>query len=353
MSLFNQLRRLYRPDRFQLEDFHTEIVAQVLRNSKELTLKWLFGIELTTLLDADHIYIQTQDEFAALEGHSSASRPDITIRIVADGKTELIFIESKITSVQGDDQLQRYMEHLEVEAKRTEATKSSLVFITHNYEAASEELMGDKRFVPTRWFRFYHYLKDHVNGDGLAKELKLFMEENRMSLPNQFKPNEIDALETFLSARALMDETLEGEVTDKIKTIFGDVWRVSNGGVSFRDEGRYVVSNRDWNDIECHVGYWLYATPDKPVDVGITIYSKANSAARKDVIAAFRGWLKKPGVDWLAEELDDERAMSAIYKVQPLRSFAGEANNVQAIKVFLLSLLKELEVFRSTYPNIP
>ena len=32
MSLFSQLRQLYRPDRFQLEDFHTEIVAQVLQD---------------------------------------------------------------------------------------------------------------------------------------------------------------------------------------------------------------------------------------------------------------------------------------------------------------------------------
>jgi hypothetical protein len=48
MSLFRQLQRLYRPDRFQLEDFHTEIVAQVLRNSPALTLAWLRGIEVTS-----------------------------------------------------------------------------------------------------------------------------------------------------------------------------------------------------------------------------------------------------------------------------------------------------------------
>ena len=41
MSLFSKLQRLISDGRTQLEDFHTEIIAHVLRNSPELTLKWL------------------------------------------------------------------------------------------------------------------------------------------------------------------------------------------------------------------------------------------------------------------------------------------------------------------------
>src|SRR4051794_19951098 len=123
MSLFRELQRLYRPDRFQLEDFHTEIVAQVLRNSSTLTLEWLGGIGVTGLKNADHIQIATQEEFARLEGHSTASRPDITIRLVARGKTELIFIESKLPSTQGYDQLQRYAEHLHAAQQRERIVK--------------------------------------------------------------------------------------------------------------------------------------------------------------------------------------------------------------------------------------
>ncbi len=49
MSLFKQLENLYRPDRFQREDFITEIVVQVLRDSKELTLEWLRSLGVTDL----------------------------------------------------------------------------------------------------------------------------------------------------------------------------------------------------------------------------------------------------------------------------------------------------------------
>ena len=127
MSLFKQLQRLYRPDRFLLEDFHTEIVARVLCNSHRLTLDWLIGIGATALSKIDNMVIQTQEEFAALPGHFTASRPDITIRLTAAGQREMIFVESKVPSVQGEDQLQRYAEHLENITKNEAADRTALV----------------------------------------------------------------------------------------------------------------------------------------------------------------------------------------------------------------------------------
>ena len=53
------------------------------------------------------IRIRTQETFEKLPGHSMDSRPDVVIRLVAAGKTELIFIESKLPSKQGEDQLAR------------------------------------------------------------------------------------------------------------------------------------------------------------------------------------------------------------------------------------------------------
>ena len=67
MSLFNQLKRLYRRDKFQMEDFHTEIVAQVLRNSNDLTLQWLRSLGATKLEMPVGIAITTQEKFDKLE----------------------------------------------------------------------------------------------------------------------------------------------------------------------------------------------------------------------------------------------------------------------------------------------
>ena len=353
MNLFSKLRQLYRPDKFQLEDFHTEIVAQVLQNSPALTMSWLRGIKATSLANDVSITVGTQETFLPLDGHDSASRPDIIIRLVSGAKKELIFIESKQGSTQGADQLKRYAEHLHAAQLQEGLQNIALVFITRDYEAA-ENPQVQLTFVRTRWFQFYQYLKAHVNGDGLAKELKLFMEENRMSLGNQFRSTDLVALENFLSAKALMDETLEGEVSESISNIFGNVSPVKNSLVYFRDKHRYAASNGNWTTFECHIGYWLpHDNPDEPVWVGIKFYSKPSSIGRKGVIDAFRGWSKKEVGSWLTDQLEDERALCCIYKGKSLQTFMSEGDHVHAIKNHFLALLKEIAVFQKTYPALP
>jgi len=351
MSLFRQLQRLYRPEKFQFEDFHTEIVAQVLQNSPALTLSWLKAIGATNLSKTDHIDVRTQRTLEPLVHHSTASRPDTAILLSQDAKRELIFVESKQDSVQGYGQLQRYAEHLDAARQKEGFDNVVLVYITRDYEAAEIALSAAAQlyvsFRRTRWFQFYEHLKVHLNGDGLAKELKLFMEENRMSLGHQFRSSDLVALENFFSAKALMDETLEGEVSEAVGKLPGGLFAARRGLKYFRDDHRYVASNNNWMEIECHVGYWLpHEKPDEGVWVGVTLYSTPSAAARNEIIAAFRAWLQKGSVGWESEDLDDPRAKSSIYKGKVLQSLMAGPDHVHAIKEFLLSLLKEVELFR-------
>jgi hypothetical protein len=354
MSLFKQLEKLYRPDRFQREDFHTEIVAQVLRNSQTLTLAWLRGIGVTHLGSVDDVKIDTQVKFEKLAEHPTDSRPDIEIRLVAGEKTELILIESKIGSKQHDNQLERYAELL-AEKKSEALEKTSLVFITRDYEAARIDKPTDSSFIfrRARWFEFYNCLKAHVNGDGLARELKLFMEENRMSLGNQFRSTDLVAMENFLSAKALMDETLDGEVSEKARKILGSVSNLKKAPNQLRDYQRYIVYS-SFEGFECLIGYWFpHENPDVPIWVGVRLYSDPDAPVRKEVIQAFRGWIEKPGGTWLAEQLDDEKAWSSIRNVKAIRSLMVEEDHVQAVKDHLLKLLGEVGQFKQTYHDLP
>jgi hypothetical protein len=353
MSLFKQLEKLYRPDRFQREDFLTEIVVQVLRNSQELTLEWLRSLGVTDLKNA-YIKIDPQVVFGKLAGHDTDSRPDMAISLVEGGNTELILIESKVDSKQGGTQLQRYADHLAAEKERKALKKTSLVFITRDYEAATVALSAPDHsfnFKNTRWFEFYNKLKAHVkkNSDGLAEQLKLFMEENRMSLGNQFRSTDLVAMENYLSAKALMDETLNGEVSEKTKKIFGSVSNLKrNVDEQLRDHHRYVIYSG-----ECVIGYWFpHENPDKPVWVGIELWSDPRSQARKEEIQAFRGWIKKSGGSWTGEQLDDETGWSGIRRGKAIQSLIGEEDHVRAIKNHLLQLLEEIGQFKKTYPNL-
>lgn len=362
MSLFDKLQGLYRSGHFRLEDIHTEIVAQVLSNSPELTLHWLADIGATNLRKA-RIALKPQETFKKLDGHFKDSKPDITIRLYADGRKELIFVESKVPARIDEDQLQRYSEQLESIKRNEGFDKTSLVFITRIYEAAEAPQVIDAQFQPVflreRWFRFYRNLKAHVskNGDGLAKELKLFMEENRMSLRNQFRSTDLVALENYLNAKGLMDETLN-EVHGEAERILPYARRPDVKDL--QKECRYTLSYGEWHPKEWNptgltilLGYWLpHDEPDGTVWLGINIYIPASSPSRKYAATAFREWsLRHPG-EWVEENLDDETKMGVFTKTKPLHALMGGVDHVQAIKDHFCGLLKEVEMFCIAYPSL-
>ncbi len=97
---------------------------------------WLRSLEVTDLEKADHIDIIPQPIQRDLLDNDMGSRPDMAITLTGEGNKELIFVESKIGSIQGRDQLQRYTEILADEKRQKAFKKVSLVFITRNYEAA-------------------------------------------------------------------------------------------------------------------------------------------------------------------------------------------------------------------------
>src|SRR5947208_2731301 len=131
MSLFSKLLRLSSGGTMRLEDFHTEIVAYVLRSFSELTIQWLSDLGLTDAAKPDKVAVETQEQIDALESHDGlGSRPDISIRINRDHCTELIFVESKIGSREGSSQLQRYADHL---AATKDLSKRSLIYITRDF----------------------------------------------------------------------------------------------------------------------------------------------------------------------------------------------------------------------------
>ncbi len=362
MSLFDKLQGLYRSDHFRLEDIHTEIVAQVLSNSPELTLDWLGGIGATKLREA-RIVIDPQKTFRKLDGHVCDSKPDITIWLFSNGRKELIFIESKVPARVNREQLQRYSEHLESLRRNEEFDKTSLVFITRIYEAAEAPQFIDPQFKPVflreRWFRFYHHLKAHVskNGDGLAKELKLFMEEHRMSLRNQFRSTDLVALENYLGAKALMKETLDA-VHEEAARIMGYAHRPNDKDLE--KDCRFTLCYGEWwpknwnlTGLTILLGYWLPCDePEGTVSVGIKLHIPPNSPGRQYAIAAFREWsLRHPG-EWLDANLDDETKHGFFAKTKPLCALMDGSDHIQTIKDYFLNLLKEVEMFRETYPNL-
>src|SRR5713101_7556620 len=110
MALLRSLFRLFPTGAVALEDFHTEVVGYVMGSLPDSTVAWLHEIGATEIVKADKVIVTTQEELSALEGHVTGSRPDIAIRLSKDRERELVYIESKIGSTEGNRQLDRYLD---------------------------------------------------------------------------------------------------------------------------------------------------------------------------------------------------------------------------------------------------
>src|SRR3712207_1145740 len=124
-SLLGRMVRLF-PDSVPLEDLFTEAVARLFETRPELCLAWLdevggYFVASVSTSSGTHVRVRTQESFASLEHHDTASRPDLSVEVYQpreegmedEAVAHVVAVESKIGSKEGPQQLRRYAEHLE------------------------------------------------------------------------------------------------------------------------------------------------------------------------------------------------------------------------------------------------
>ena len=343
-----------------MEDFHTEVAAQVLRESPTLVLAWLQQIGATSLPNFVSYTVSTQETFSALPFHNVDSRPDMVIRLHGNAQQQTVFVESKIGSFAGEGQLARYMDHLATQRAAGHAEHVSLVFITKAFEADyAAEFCAPKWqaagviFCQTRWSKFHHLIRTIAGHNPFAKQLALFMEETRMNLRHRFRTLDLAALENFSAAKTLMDETLEGKLRQHIREKFQVVSRLHDALGQLSAHNRYVLYADAAGEIaSVLVGYYLPDEPDGEVRVGVMFQCSTGTTARKDYVAAFRAWIDK-GNGWTGYALDNPQVWCSLVKTRPMSSFLSEADHVEAIRSYLLGLVDETAAFQVANPHLP
>jgi hypothetical protein len=122
------------PNQIPLEDFFTEIFTYLLKSNPSLMTDWLKEFNISEI-DYDNAHISTQESFDAMYSHFSGSRPDIYVELANERKKELVFVECKIDSCEGHNQLKRYAEHLD---NISNIDKGTLLYITRDYDKKNE-----------------------------------------------------------------------------------------------------------------------------------------------------------------------------------------------------------------------
>lgn len=251
MSLFKNLLKLYPVPR-RTEDFFTEIIVHLFNNQKDLAVAWLGNIGAISLDEVQSYTFfsaTSQKTYSGLDHHANDSRPDMVIQLDSQDQRTLIFVESKIGSTQNPSQLTNYAEIL---CQENGSDKKILVYITRSFETVDEfqgnaqasNFFQNLKFIQTRWHLFYRFI-DSNKENYLVQEIKTFMREEKMNQDNQFSAADILAMAHFSHALSIVEETLRGEVKEKLKKVF-----LSQRMSSFLD----VYKNfRRWPRLAYHV----------------------------------------------------------------------------------------------------
>jgi hypothetical protein len=348
------------PNQIPLEDFFTEIFTYLLKSNPSLMDDWIKEFKISSI-KPNNVYISTQESFDALNYHFSGSRPDIFIELSDDNKKDLIFVECKIGSCEGHNQLKRYAEHLD---NIEYINRGILIYITKDYDKknglAIFESCNNKnklKFIQFRWYEIYQFLKSHdgFSENVLVKDILRFMEEYDLSGDNRFTSVDILALTNFPRVRKMMDETMYGEVSDKFTEIAGGISSPSFCLTQIKNHNRYTyIQNQNDNVFEIVLGYWI--NDSKMTDfpkVGIKLGVSPNATHRKEIIAAMRDIVKSNPDEWNGYHLNESKNWAGIGKELGIEHFMNEQDHIKSIQDYFLNLIDELTDIKKQYPNLP
>ena len=359
MSLFTNLLNLHSAIKPR-EDFFTEIVAYFLSLNNDILLDWLKHHSIISDDNYSSIKISTQQEHKKLESHPDDSRLDIVVELSTGLNTDVIFIESKIGSKDGNNALRKYADIL---SNLPNVRHRILIYITRDYDPKEEiktpafNLEPKVSFYQLRWHQFYARLQQHAT-DILAQEILIFMRNNKMSQNNQFSSVDLLTMVNFNKTLNLMESTLNDEVQQEFKLVFGGLINGAASMTQWTWGERYIIythlSPSKW-DLWCGLGYFDL-NPSNLTDypyLGILLHVSPRFGQRSKIIESMQKIINdKPNI-WTPVNLKVLPAWSGIFYRKSLQEFLSEKDQLSAIKLFFQESIKELKTVQEQYFDFP
>ena len=372
MSIYARLLAL--SDRHvRTEDVLTEVVAHLLRRDADLrpigeplVVRWLRDLGVAQAVVS--VEIDTQRAYPALATGEASNRPDLVIEIErADGSAEVVFVESKVDSGEGTDQLNRYARTLA--ASHASAATRLLVYLTRDPDPKEGEAVlagaAAVQFRSSRWHHVYDVI--HAAYDtappplvSLYDDTLSFLRHLDMDHDARFTPADALALARIPRTLRFLDSTLwDGAppLSDRFAALLGGVNQKNAGLSRIRDHDRYTLYRKyeggaDSARFEVLLGYTFGGDgfPRLQLELG-SLLTDGGSEAVAQAIRALDG-RAVTGQDWTwsayrAPELSWGGAFVSV-PVEPL--LAGD-DHADAFRNTLHALLDELERVMRQYPD--
>lgn len=186
LNLFQLYRKNGYSHRSPLEDFNTEVFAGILRIEETILAEFITFLKLPW----DRYQVITQQRFTLTD------RPDCIIDMVLLGQNNVCFIENKVHSGEGWEQLDRYCEALD---SHFQEKCKHLIYCTKFTDTKSETRHG---FRQIRWFQIAALIRKQSEGNPYLQNYLNFLKHFNMAQKNTFTPEMILSME---NARETME----------------------------------------------------------------------------------------------------------------------------------------------------
>jgi hypothetical protein len=329
-----------------LEDYLTEIFTYCLSQDRDMLNAFLKELNIVDR-DIDEYTLTTQYELKALANHSVDSRPDMALF----SNDTTIFFENKIDAKEGDQQLQRYAEHL----NHTSSGNKILVYITRDYDPKEREVIFERcknyiKFIQLRWYEIFRFLKAYMDNP-IVLELLKFMKQNKLAMNNQYSPIDILTMTNFSRVHKIMDETMFGETSLLFEKVIGKKrTQDSTRLTQLENHDRYVYYAAYKNKLHIFLGYWMNSDNEKEYpEVGVELDISPNAEINSTLKNIFKEISDKYET-WKSHNLNDPKRWAIVFRKKSLQEFLSESDHVESIKSYLKDVLGDLDSLFTEHP---
>ncbi|MNB78410.1 hypothetical protein D3C75_251130 [compost metagenome] len=303
--------------------------------------------------EVKHSSIQTQVTFPALPHHQTDSRPDMVIRFYEGQKPYVLFIESKLGSQEGTDQLSRYADHLSVLANQ--GTKYYLIYLTQyaDEKDASPILENHANIVfrQMRWFQIFKWIKQLESKNIYASKVLDYMEEIGLKDNRQFTPVDVYAIQNMNRLQRMMDECMDGAVDGVMTEHFGRALQQYNRYNQLKYQERYAkASEQEGRATEVTVGFYLI-DDDYPIVSVVYEFCPRRCSDVPKVVAAMQSFIAAHS-GWEIFDLNTDAEWQGISCDRSLVEFLHYEDHINEISKFFLEKLNELHEIKVKNPDL-
>lgn len=187
LDLINLYTKSGNSNRTPLEDFNTESFANILRLYENIKSDFIFNF---LRLPQDSYQIKTQ---------LKRDLPDdvnCIIDLVFIGENNICFIENKVESQEGWEQLRRYSDILDIHYLKL---KKHLYYCTKHTDLKNENGQYDiYNFKQFKWFEIAKFLRKYQKENPLINDYLKFLNYYKMAQENTFKSENLLSMENML-----------------------------------------------------------------------------------------------------------------------------------------------------------